>query len=152
MLRRQESRTDIGRWGKAMIRRSTICCFAVLVGWLASAKAHHSAAVHFLTDQEISVTGKVEEFRFSNPHSVIFVTAQNAQGEAQVWAIEWAGASSLLHRGLTRNTFTAGDTVTILGSPARDGSRTMIMRGATFADGRPPITRSARRDAADDRE
>jgi hypothetical protein len=134
-----------------MISRSMVGCFAVLVGWLGSANAHHSAAVHFLTDQETSVTGKVEEFRFSNPHSVIFVTVQNAQGENQIWAIEWSGAASLMHRGLTRNTFTPGDRVTIVGSPARDGSRTMIMREASFADGRPPITRGARRDD-DDRE
>lgn len=116
---------------------------AVLAG-SGIARAHHSAAVHFLADQEVSVTGRIVEFRFSNPHSVIFLTAKNEQGTDYTWAIEWNGSSSLLRRGLSRTTFTPGDEVTIVGNPARDGSRTLMMQGATFADGRPPIARGAR--------
>ena len=111
--------------------------------------AHHSAAVHFLVDQERSVTGRIVEFRFSNPHSVIFLTARNEQGADVTWAVEWNGSSSLQRRGLSRTTFSPGDEVTIVGNPARDGSRTLMMQAATFADGRPPIARGARRDDDD---
>jgi hypothetical protein len=133
-----------------MLRRPT--CWMILVSAFAApgaGRAHHSAAVHFLVDQEVAVAGKIVEFRFSNPHSVIFLTAKDEQGQDVVWAIEWNGSSSLLRRGLSRTTFSPGDEVTIFGNPARDGSRTLMMKEATFADGRPPINRGARRESED---
>jgi hypothetical protein len=34
----------------------------------AAALAHHSFAVYFDPDKEVSITGKVTAFRFTNPH------------------------------------------------------------------------------------
>lgn len=93
----------------------------------------------YLPDQMVSVTGVVEEFRFHNPHCVIFLTRTNATGEQERWSIEWAGSSALRRQGVTADTLKPGDEITVTGSPARDGSTAMAMRVLEFGDGRPTI-------------
>jgi len=45
--------------------------------------AHHSFAVHFVADNLISVSGTVTQFRFANPHGVIFFTVIDEYGKEQ---------------------------------------------------------------------
>jgi hypothetical protein len=116
-----------------------LCLLATALLFAAAARAHHSAAVHFVTDETVSVSGAVEEFRIQNPHSVVFVRVTDEPGVEAVWVAEWAPASVLRRIGMQGNSIKPGDRVTIAGSPARDGSKTLLLRMMTFADGRPPI-------------
>lgn len=109
----------------------------VAVMWLVGpAAAHHSFAVHFIPDKQISVTGVVTDFRFANPHGLVFFDVKNDNGEVEKWRAETNSPSLLQRRGWSRSSIKAGDTVTIVGWPARDGSPFMRIDKVVFSDGR----------------
>jgi uncharacterized protein DUF6152 len=107
-----------------------------------TASAHHSFAVFFDTDaQLVKVTGVVRDFQFRNPHGVI--TIEVPQGHV-IWRAETNSPSILHRRGWSADSLHAGDTVTLEGWRARDGSRYIRLKSARLADGRmigqPPPT------------
>ena len=101
--------------------------------------AHHAVAMIYQPGNMLSVSGTVREFRFHNPHCVIFMTRTNDQGVEEVWTIEWAGSSALRRQGVTADTLKPGDEITVTGFPARDGSPGMALQVLDFADGRASI-------------
>ena len=102
-----------------------------------SAGAHHSFAVFFDTDSKlVKVTGVVREFRFSNPHGVVALDVKQS-GRIIVWRAETNSPSILRRRGWNQQSLHVGETVTIEGWPARDGTNYMRLRSATRANGEP---------------
>jgi hypothetical protein len=101
-----------------------------------TAGAHHSFAVFFDTDAKlVKVTGVVRDFQFRNPHGVI--TVQVPQGKGGItWRAETNSPSILRRRGWSPESLHPGDTVTLEGWPARDGTRYMRLKSASLADGR----------------
>ena len=86
------------------------------------ASAHHSFAVYFDADKEVTITGKVTAFRFTNPHGTIALDVKKPDGKVEHWRAETNAPVILTRRGWTRTSVKPGDTVTITGWPARDGS------------------------------
>jgi hypothetical protein len=109
-----------------------------------SAVAHHSFAVFFDTDaQLVKVTGVVRDFQFRNPHGVI--TIEVAQGHSHTtWRAETNSPSILHRRGWSADSLHVGDTVTLEGWRARDGTRYLRLKSARGANGQligqPPPT------------
>jgi len=99
------------------------------------AQAHHSFAVHFVADGEVTVSGVVSSFRFANPHGVLEFTVINEDGEAVAWRAETNSPSLLRRRGWTKTSLEAGDEITVTGWPARVEEHYMRIRSVTFADG-----------------
>jgi hypothetical protein len=97
-------------------------------------RAHHSFAVHFVADRLVTVEGTVEEFTFRNPHGVLLLTAKGDQRAR--WKIETNSPNILRRRGWTETSIKAGDSVTVEGYPARDGSNFMRVYRVKYADGR----------------
>jgi hypothetical protein len=83
------------------------------------AAAHHSFAAVYQADQTIEIEGKVVQFLFRNPHSVLHVLVLDESGEMTRWAIEWQGASQLGARGVSAQTLRPGDPVIVTGNPGR---------------------------------
>jgi hypothetical protein len=115
------------------------CLFVIAGAFAAGAEAHHSFPVHYVPEQTIKISGTVKEFRYRNPHAVVFVTVENDAGQEELWAVEWAGSGALRRRGILEDAIVAGDVVTIEGNPARDGSPAMRLDTVSFADDRPPL-------------
>lgn len=112
-------------------------CAALFIVLPGVAAAHHSFAVFFDTDSQLrKVTGLVKEFRFSNPHGVVTLVVKQGNHEI-IWRAETNSPSILRRRGWTQDSLHVGDTITIEGWPARDGSNYMRLRTAIRADGRP---------------
>jgi Family of unknown function (DUF6152) len=113
----------------------------LLAAWLGAlaclpAIAHHSFAVFFDSDQGIvSVQGVVTEFKFTNPHGIIRLTAKDAAGATLEWKAETNSPSILERRGWKKDSLKPGDEIIVEGWKARDGSRYMRMRKVTRADG-----------------
>jgi len=105
-------------------------------GFVASAAAHHSFAVHFVADKIVTVKGTVEEFSFRNPHGLLMLTAKDEKGVEQHWRIETNSPNILRRRGWSEDSIKPGDQVTVEGYPARDGSPSMRVYRVTFPDGR----------------
>ena len=116
----------------------TVQALACVLGLTAgvTASAHHSFAVFFSDDKAVvSVTGKVTGFDFKNPHGLIRLEVTEPSGEVVQWKAETNSPSILERRGWSRDSLKFGDTLTIEGWGARDGSRYMRLRKATRADG-----------------
>lgn len=101
----------------------------------AAAYAHHSFAVFFDQEKTVAVTGAVTEFQFKNPHGVIKVMEKGNSGPAQEWKIETNSPSILKRRGWKSDSLSIGETITVEGWPARDGSRYLRLRKVTRANG-----------------
>ncbi|MFO7324306.1 MAG: DUF6152 family protein [Pseudomonadota bacterium] len=107
----------------------------LLAGAALPALAHHSFAVFFDDKRSVSVTGVVEEFQFRNPHGLIRLKVKDEEGREQVWKAETNSPSIMERRGWKRDTIKPGETITVEGWPARDGSNYLRMRAARRADG-----------------
>ena len=83
----------------------------------------------------MSATGKVTEFNFRNPHATIEIEASDESGAPVVWRGETNSPSILRRRGWSQQSVAVGETITMEGWPARDGSRYMRIRSVTRADG-----------------
>lgn len=96
------------------------------------ASAHHSFSAVYRADQTIRIEGKVAQFQFRNPHSILHVLVPDDSGGTTRWAIEWQGASQLGARGVTAQTLRPGDPVVVTGNPGRvEGEHRMLLRTIT---------------------
>jgi len=93
---------------------------AALVALTLPAVAHHSA-VMFDEAKEITVTGMVKEFQYTNPHSWLLVDVKGADGKVTTWGFEAEGPSTLTRAGIRKSDLSPGTEVTISGHPMRDG-------------------------------
>jgi hypothetical protein len=96
------------------------------------AVAHHSGAM-FDDKKEVTLTGVVKEFQYTNPHSWLLVDVTGADGKVTTWGFEAEGPSTLLRAGIRRSDFVPGTTVTITGHPMRDGRPAATWLKATRA-------------------
>jgi len=99
------------------------------------ATAHHSTAEFDYTKQ-ITIEGTVKEVQWTNPHSYIQLLVDDAGGQKVEWSVEIGSPSLNVNLGWRKNSVKAGDEVTMLLSPARNGSPYGTLRVLTFADGR----------------
>lgn len=119
------------------VRRATGAITAILTGLLAmSLQAHHSFPVHFQSEASLQVSGTVTEFRFTNPHGLVFFTVSDAQGNQAEWRAETNSPNVLRRRGWSPDSIQPGDEITVHGYPSRDGSNFMRIYRVIHADGR----------------
>jgi Family of unknown function (DUF6152) len=116
-----------------------------LPGWLMAASsalllasvpavAHHSFAM-FDKKKEVTVKGVVKEFQWTNPHSWVQLQVRNEKGEIEEWALEALSPNVLGRMGWKRNSLKAGDAVTVVFHPARDGTHGGHLVNVMLADG-----------------
>src|SRR5262245_25875176 len=100
------------------------------------ADGHHSFAAQYDRNTPITLTGPVTKVDWINPHARIFIDAKDASGKTVNWEIELGAPAILLRNGWTRNVVKIGETVTVNGSLAKDGSNLANAMSVTLADGR----------------
>lgn len=91
------------------------------------AYSHHSFAAVYDADASISIEGKVVQFLYRNPHSVLHVLAPDESGAEKRWAVEWQGATQLGAAGISQQTIRAGDPVVVTGHPGRIAAENRIL-------------------------
>ena len=90
----------------------------LILGQATVVAAHHSGAGDYSKDQWKTITGTVKEWRFTNPHPVVFVDVKNAKGVVETWSIQFHAPSRMGRQfGWHRATFKVGDTLTVNGHP-----------------------------------
>lgn len=111
---------------------------ALVVGAFAAAPAfaHHSFAAEFDSDAPIDLTGTVTKVEWANPHTYFFIDVTNADGKIENWALELGSPNGLMRRGWTRNSLKIGDTVSVTGWRAKDGSLKGNARSVVLSTGR----------------
>jgi hypothetical protein len=104
-------------------------CAALVVLVAFPAGAHHSFAAVYRADETTQIEGKVVQFLYRNPHSVLHVLAEDESGATTRWAIEWQGATQLGAGGVNAETLKPGDPVVVTGNPGRvEAEHRMLLR------------------------
>jgi hypothetical protein len=101
-----------------------------------AAQAHHSAAVYYQLDKQITVEGAVTKFSLGNPHARIYLSVKGADGKDQEWMAEGGSRTVLLRKGWTGEEIKSGDVVKIIGNPSRDGSYVVHWERLVLSDGK----------------
>jgi hypothetical protein len=99
--------------------------------------AHHSRAMFDMT-KNITYRGVVKEYRWQNPHSRIVVTVGASavdRSTVGTWDIEASATDLMTTRGWTPKTYKAGDHISVVVHPNKDGSRLVLLFYAIQADG-----------------
>ena len=122
--------------GSVMNLKITGCAAIAMAAFAFQAQAHHSFAM-FDQEKNISESGTVKEFEWSNPHAWIHLTTVDATtGRPVDWAFEMGSVSQIAAQGWKSDSIKPGDKITVNGHPLKDGSRGGQYRSVTFPDGR----------------
>jgi hypothetical protein len=110
--------------GRLRSARAHLTVFALLVAGIMTARvsAHHGTSVSYDDSKNVTLTGKVTEFWWRNPHSALFVDVADDKGEMTNWSVEMGSPATLMRSGWSRGVFKAGDQVSIVVHPSRSGT------------------------------
>jgi hypothetical protein len=97
------------------------CLLSGVVGTLTLPAVAHHSAVMFDDAKEVTMTGTVKEFQYTNPHSWLLVDVKGADGKVTTWGFEAEGPSTLTRAGIRKSDLAPGTEITISGHPMRDG-------------------------------
>ena len=97
-------------------------------------QAHHSTAGYDLIHGTI-ISGVVTRFDWKNPHTQLFVDVAT-EGETEHWSIEMESPVILGRLGWTKDSLKPGDSITVIGSRAKDPSFRMRAGYIQWPDGR----------------
>jgi len=103
--------------------------------WATAAMSHHAFSPVYDAQRVITVTGVVKQFRFVNPHAMMFMDVTDASGKITQWTVEFAGRLNLSNVGWTSESIKSGERVTVSGNPTHTGSDRMYFRKLVHADG-----------------
>ncbi len=101
---------------------------------LSTANAHHSYAM-FDRSKSISSDAVVRIFEFTNPHAILWVYINDAQGKPVLWGLEAPGPQQLLRNGWDKDSVKPGDRVQVVLNPLRNGSNGGSLVKLTLANG-----------------
>ena len=104
---------------QALRAGSLICCLTFCT-YSSVVHAHHSHAM-FDETKVVTLEGVVKQFKFSNPHTWLFVTVTDKDGKSVDWVLEGQSVGSLMRMGWTQYSIKAGDKIRIDINPLRSG-------------------------------
>ncbi len=109
-----------------------ICLSAIVP----TASAHHSNAMFDMTE-EVTISGVVREFQWSNPHAYIQMVATDESGQEVEWSVEMGAPMYLYARGWRPRTLRPGSEIIVMLNPLRNGQAGGVAVAVTDAEGNP---------------
>ena len=98
------------------------------------ALAHHSTAA-FDMEKTIEITGTIEDFQWTNPHTWTNVKVEGSDETAGIYGLEGMSPNYLGRNGWTKSTLKPGDKVTFQVHPLKDGRKGGFMVAVKMPDG-----------------
>jgi hypothetical protein len=99
------------------------------------AVAHHSFTM-FDTTKQITITGTVTSFEWTNPHSYIEIDVPDESGAVKHWSIEMGSPSILQQSGWKFSSLKKGDKTTLVINPLKTGLAGGFLNTATLPTGK----------------
>lgn len=106
-----------------------------LLGTAGVAVAHHSTAM-FDMQKEVTLTGTVKHFEWTNPHTWIVFEVPNAAGGQVEYGIEGMSPNYLARTGWSKRTLRPGDRISLVIHPLKDGRKGGFNVSVTLANGK----------------
>ena len=98
-------------------------------------RAHHNQAGFETPDKAITLEGTVAEYRWRNPHVLIFWNVEGENGEVVRWTGELGSVNTSIANGLTRRSLEPGDRITVTAIPSRAGTPVSLIERLVKEDG-----------------
>src|SRR5215212_9901387 len=117
------------------------CGTVLLSGALA---AHHATAV-FDLGKRLTLTGTVTEWFWANPHCLLRFDVKDDKGQVVHWVAETQAPPNMIPFGWAKQSFGAGDQVTVTLEPVKNGQplgrilQVVVADGTTLVAGAPAI-------------
>jgi len=115
------------------MRRLRLAGFLLAATFAGAAWAHHSFAM-FDARKTVSQKGVVKEVQWTNPHIWLQLTVED-KGKEVTYAYEGAAIAVLKRVGWMKDSVKAGDVVTVVGHPFKDGRPGGSIEHLLLADG-----------------
>jgi hypothetical protein len=116
---------------RCMLALRILC--VVILSWAGTASAHHSFAM-FDQTKTVTLKGTVLEFQWTNPHAFLHVEVA-ANGKKTAWHVELNSPNNLRRQGWKATSVKAGDAVSVVVNPLRDGTPGGLFVTVTLPDG-----------------
>jgi hypothetical protein len=97
--------------------------------------AHHGSAA-FDAGKKVVLKGTVKEWVYSNPHTLLRLDVMGDDGKVVAWVAEGQAPNVVFPVGYRKDSFKAGDQVTITVEPVKNGLPLGRILQAVLADGR----------------
>ncbi len=133
------------------MRKTRVTVFAVAAGLLIVSGpllAHHANAV-FDVGKRVTVTGTVTEWFWANPHCLLRFDVKNDDGKVVHWIGETQAPPNMIPFGWSKQSFAAGNEVTITLEPVKNGEplgrilQAVLPDGKTLVAGAAPVAAGA---------
>ena len=107
---------------------------AIVALFVAGVEAHHGSADYHV-DREVTIEGTIREWRWSSPHTWVFLSVTRPDGRTEVWngegpPLQWAES-----RGWSNATLKPGETVRLVMYPSRREAHGGLIKRVTRASG-----------------
>lgn len=106
----------------------------VLVAAVTPLSAHHAWPVN--GSKLVTVKGTVTEVMWANPHPMMTLQVQRADGQTEKWSVGGPALNRMEANGWTKTTVKAGDVITGIGFQFADGQKIVKLEKIVMADGK----------------
>ena len=105
--------------------------------------AHHGTNASYDLSKQVTLSGVVTEFVWTNPHCQLFFDVKDDKGNVVHWAGETNSPGVLSQAGWNKRIMKPGDQITITLSPSKAGTPVGVVRKIVLPDGQELIRMNA---------
>jgi hypothetical protein len=97
--------------------------------------SHHSFSAVYDGTKQTTIAGVVTQFKFVNPHAMMYLDVKDDSGKTVKWIVEFDGRLNLSNFGWTENSIKSGEHVTVTGNPSHTDTTRIFFLKLLHADG-----------------